>query len=193
MGTGKRMSMIPLGTAEAYLMHHQPGRWRDQEQRDEEGAGGRALHVEAAYQLLRDGWTEIEICIDLRRQYQVTAAGARRAYSKALELLVEEQRRQSQNAPALISAMRWKAIRTAVSSGQVAAAASLLRDAGAVAGEVAAAGLPDALTELKVEVMAPGPYGPSPSQASPSSSSPFQEEADDVEAPNGQRFLPEAI
>jgi hypothetical protein len=187
MGTGKRMSMIPLGTAEAYLMHHQPGRWRDQEQRDE-GGPARAMHMETAYQLLRDGWTEIEICIELRRQYQLTAAGARRAYSSALKLLVEEQRRQAQDAPALISAMRWKAIRAAVNSGQVAAAASLLRDAGAVAGEVAAAGLPDALTELKVEVMAPGPYGP---QAA--SGPPFQEDSDEPAAPNGGRFLPEAV
>jgi hypothetical protein len=108
--------------------------------------------VQHAYELLRNGYTEVEVRLALQEKYGKTAKPTQ-AFRRGLDLVVQEQRAQREQMPELVSAVRWTCIQRAIASGQLGAAAAMLRDAGAACGE----GVLDAAgATLLVEVLPPG-------------------------------------
>ena len=108
--------------------------------------------VNTAYGMLRNGYTEVEVRMAIQEQFG-KGAKPTQAFKRGLDLVIQEQRAAREYQPELVAAVRWNAIQRAIASGQLGAAASMLRDAGAACGE---AGLDAAGATLLVEVLAPG-------------------------------------
>jgi len=115
--------------------------------------------VELAYRLLRDGMTEVQVRLAIQAEYG-KGAKPTQAFKRGLDLVIQEQRAAREHMPELVSAVRWNAIQRAIQGGQLGAAASMLRDAGAACGEAA---LDAAGATLLVEVLSPG-TGAEPAQ-----------------------------
>jgi hypothetical protein len=122
--------------------------------------------VDSAYHMLRNGHTEVQVRLAIQEQY---GKGARPnlAFKNALDLVIQEQRAAREHLPELVMAVRWNAIQRAIASGQLGAAAAMLRDVGAACGEAA---LDAASATLLVEVL---PRGGSEAPVEPSE--PIQE------------------
>lgn len=154
MTTGLRKSAIPLSPAAGFLECHGYGQGAAQPEVIEQGAHDFEQQCEAAYNLLREGYSELEVVSELRQTYG-RECPALRCYKAALEALVEEQRAARAFAPELTQAARQRAIRVGLATGQVAAVAALLRDTESSLGVAS-----EELATLKVEVMEPGKYAP---------------------------------
>jgi hypothetical protein len=108
--------------------------------------------VNTAYDMLRNGHTEVQVRLAIQEQYG-KGAKPTQAFRRGLDLLVQEQRAAREHLPELVMAVRWNAIQRAIQSGQLGAAAAMLRDVGAACGESA---LDAAGATLLVEVLPPG-------------------------------------
>jgi hypothetical protein len=108
--------------------------------------------VQAAYGMLRNGFTEVEVRLAIQEQFGKKAQ-ATRAFKRGLDLVIQEQRAARGHLPELVMAIRFSAIQKAIQGGQLGAAAAMLRDVGAACGEAA---LDAASATLTVEVLPPG-------------------------------------
>jgi hypothetical protein len=108
--------------------------------------------VQHAYELLRNGYTEVEVRLAIQDKFG-KGAKPTQAFRRGLDLVVQEQRAARDTLPELVMAVRWNAIQRAIASGQLGAAAAMLRDVGAACGESA---LDAAGATLLVEVLPPG-------------------------------------
>lgn len=108
--------------------------------------------VDTAYHMLRNGHTEVQVRLAIQEQY---GKGARPnlAFKNALDLVIQEQRAAREHLPELVMAIRFSALQKAIATGQLGAAAAMLRDVGAACGEAA---LDAASATLTVAVMPPG-------------------------------------
>ena len=84
--------------------------------------------VDVALALLRKGYSEIEVRLELQQQYG-TSARPNQAFSKALALLVEEERRMQPVLHERVQAIRFHAIQQAMRDRAWGAVAKLLSDA----------------------------------------------------------------
>jgi hypothetical protein len=84
--------------------------------------------VDVALSLLRQGYSEIEVRLELQQQYG-TSARPNQAFKKALVLLVEEEHRLRPVLPERVQAIRFRAIEGAMRDRQWGAVAKLLVDA----------------------------------------------------------------
>lgn len=126
--------------------------WTDSEQESVDSPVQLPPQVDCAYQLLLGGSTEIEIRLAIQEQYGKSARPTR-AFKAALGLIVAEQRENAIHLPELVSAWRQKAIQGALRSGAWGAAATLIGQAGAVAGENSPErGLGDAGAALTISI-----------------------------------------
>lgn len=153
MTSGIRKSAIPLSSAAGFLECYGYGAGPRQAEVLEDAADFEQ-QCETAYELLREGYSELEVVSALRQQYS-RACPALRVYRAALEALVEEQRAARAYAPELLQAARQRAVRVGLATGQVAAVAALLRDTENSLGVAS-----EELATLKVEVLEPGPRAP---------------------------------
>jgi hypothetical protein len=112
--------------------------------------------VDVARDLLVSGATEVEIRLELQRQFG-TRAKPKAAYDRALTLVIQEQRDRMAVLPELVMAARWRAIQGAMRQGNFGAAASLLRDAGTVAGEGAPERIAEEMAGLTITIEAHQP------------------------------------
>jgi hypothetical protein len=108
--------------------------------------------VNTAYHMLRNGHSEVEVRLAIQAEYG-KAAKPTQAFRRGLDLVIAEQRAAREHLPELVMAVRWNAIQKAIQSGQLGAAAAMLRDAGAACGE---SGLDAAGATLLVEVLPQG-------------------------------------
>lgn len=108
--------------------------------------------VQAAYGMLRNGYTEVEVRLAIQEQFGKKAQ-ATRAFKRGLDLVIQEQRAAREHLPELVMAIRFGAIQKSIQAGQYGAAAAMLRDVGAACGEAA---LDAASATLTVEVLQPG-------------------------------------
>lgn len=155
MTTGARHSSIPLSSAAGFLeCYGYGGQGAEPTVEVLDTADDFEQQCEYAYDLIRQGLSELEVVSELRKRY-TRSCPAIRCYRAALEALVEEQRAAREYAPELLAATRQRAIRVGLATGQVAAVAALLRDT-----ENGLQGVSEELATLKVEVLQPGPYAP---------------------------------
>jgi hypothetical protein len=84
--------------------------------------------VDSALDFLRAGLSEIEIRLELQKMYG-TSARPNQAFTKALALLVEEEKRGLDVLPERVQAIRFRAIQGAMRDRSWGAVATLLRDA----------------------------------------------------------------
>lgn len=108
--------------------------------------------VQHAYELLRNGYTEVEVRLAIQDKFG-KGAKPTQAFRRGLDLVVQEQRAAREHLPELVMAIRFSAIQRAIQGGQLGAAAAMLRDVGAACGESA---LDAAGATLLVEVLPPG-------------------------------------
>ena len=109
--------------------------------------------VDFARSLILDGATEIEVRQKLAETFKEKAQ-PKKAFNRAFELVVQEQRDREPVLAELVMATRWRAIQGAIQAGSWGAAGAMLRDAGAVAGETSPARLDAGAAELTVTVEA---------------------------------------
>jgi hypothetical protein len=108
--------------------------------------------VQHAYELLRNGYTEVEVRLAIQDKFG-KGAKPTQAFRRGLDLVVQEQRAAREHLPELVMAIRFSAIQKAIQGGQLGAAAAMLRDVGAACGESA---LDAAGATLLVEVLPAG-------------------------------------
>jgi len=84
--------------------------------------------IDTAVDLLRRGYSEIQVRLELQQQYG-TSARPNQAFSKALALLVEEERRMQPVLHERVQAIRFHAIQQAMRDRAWGAVAKLLSDA----------------------------------------------------------------
>lgn len=109
--------------------------------------------VETARDLICSGAGEVEVRQKIAEIYGKKAQ-PRKAYERAFNLVIEEQRQRADYLPELVMAVRWKAIQGAMAGGSWAAVGAMLRDAGAVAGEREQDRLGDNQSNLTITVEA---------------------------------------
>jgi hypothetical protein len=153
---------LPRSDSAAFLLLQENG-WHDS---DVEPPARLPDQVQAAYGMLRNGYTEVEVRLAIQEQFGKKAQ-ATRAFKRGLDLVIQEQRAAREHLPELVMAVRWNAIQKAIQGGQLGAAAAMLRDVGAACGEAA---LDAASATLLVEVL---PRGGSEAPVEPSE--PIQE------------------
>lgn len=173
---------LPRSDSAAFLLLQQNG-WHDS---DPEPAAALPPQVDTAYNMLRTGKTEIEIRLSIQEIYGKSAR-PNLAFKNALDLVIQEQRAQREHMPELIMSIRWRAIQQALASGQLGAAAGMLRDAGAACGE---AGLDAAAATLTVQVLPPRP--PEMPSAEPPPEPPESAATGIQEPPAAGRAIPPA-
>jgi hypothetical protein len=137
---------IPLSPALQWLQ--QTGEWDP----EPEPPARLPEQVTTAYNLLRNGHTEVQVRLAIQEQYG-KGAKPTQAFKRGLDLVIQEQRAAREHLPELVMAVRWNAIQQAIQGGQLGAAAAMLRDVGAACGESA---LDAAGATLLVEVLPPG-------------------------------------
>jgi hypothetical protein len=142
-------SNIPRSDSAAFALLWDNG-WHDSEV---EPPARLPDQVTTAYDMLRNGHTEVQVRLAIQEQYG-KGAKPTQAFRRGLELVIQEQRAAREHLPELVMAVRWNAIQRAIASGQLGAAAAMLRDVGAACGESA---LDAAGATLLVEVLPPGP------------------------------------
>ena len=108
--------------------------------------------VNTAYDMLRNGHIEVQVRLALQEQYG-KGAKPTQAFKRGLDLVIQEQRAAREHLPELVMSIRFQAISKAIASGQLGAAAAMLRDVGAACGESA---LDATGATLLVEVLPPG-------------------------------------
>jgi hypothetical protein len=142
----------PKSAAEAWLRAH--GRYlAEWDELPAEKPARLPDQVDVARDLLVSGAAEIEVRLEIQRQFG-TRAKPKAAYERALALIVQEQRDRQAILPELVMSMRLKAIQGALRCGNFGAAASLLRDMGVVAGEGAPERIADELRGLTISIEA---------------------------------------
>ena len=109
--------------------------------------------VNTAYDMLRNGHTEVQVRLAIQAEYG-KGAKPTQAFKRGLDLVIQEQRAAREHLPELVMSIRFQAISKAIASGQLGAAEAMLRDAGAACGESA---LDAAGATLTVSVLPPGP------------------------------------
>jgi hypothetical protein len=119
--------------------------------------------VQHAYELLRNGHTEVEVRLAIQDKFG-KGAKPTQAFKRGLDLVVQEQRAAREHLPELVQAIRLSVLSRAIQSGQLGAAAAVLRDLAPVD-----AALDASSATLLVEVLQPGSGAlqplPEPSEA----------------------------
>ena len=141
-------SNIPRSDSAAFALLWDNG-WHDSEV---EPPARLPDQVNTAYDMLRNGHTEVQVRLAIQAEYG-KGAKPTQAFKRGLDLLVQEQRAAREHLPELVMSIRFNAIQRAIASGQLGAAAAMLRDVGAACGESA---LDAAGATLLVEVLPPG-------------------------------------
>ena len=122
---------LPMSDAEHWLMFNGDkgarNRRKNAKREKEEQEGSETMQVARVYDLLRNGYTEIEIAVILQREFGERAR-PNEVYAAGLELVVSEQRRMKETLPEVVTAMRMNVLKTAINTAQVSTAAALLRD-----------------------------------------------------------------
>lgn len=139
---------IPLSPALQWLQ--QTGEWDP----EPEAPARLPDQVNSAYEMLRNASTEVEIRLAIQEKYG-KAAKPTQAFRRALELTIQEQRAQREHLPELVQAIRLTVLNRAIASGQLGAAAAVLRDMSPVDASLDASG-----ATLVVEVLRPGSGAP---------------------------------
>jgi hypothetical protein len=106
--------------------------------------------IEVAYGMLRQGYTEVEIRLRIQEQFG-KAAKPTQAFRRGLDLVVQEQREARESLPELVQSIRLTVLNRAIQSGQLGAAAAVLRDMAPMDASLDASG-----ATLTVSVLPPG-------------------------------------
>ena len=122
---------LPVSDADHYLMFHGKSKShkkrRATKQEREEQQNKETQQVHMAYEMIRNGFTEIEILMRLQQLFG-EAARPDACYGKGLELVINEQKRIQKSLPDITASMRMKVLQHSIATGQVSTAAALLRD-----------------------------------------------------------------
>ena len=114
---------IPRDSASHWLACQ--GLWRPE---DDEPVVQLPPQIDVALELLRTGHSEIQVRLELQKQYG-NSARPNQAFTKALALLVEEEHRMQPLLAERVQAIRFRAIQGAVRDRQWGAVAKMLADA----------------------------------------------------------------
>jgi len=114
-----------------------------------------SIQVATAYECLKRGLSEIETRMAIQREYGHSSQ-PKLAFTKALKMLVAEQHDLRKVLPEVVMALRMRAIQGALARHEYGAAARLLADAGAVAGELDKTNIDTESAVLEVRVLGAG-------------------------------------
>lgn len=112
--------------------------------------------INATYAEILNGGTRRQVCDRIVQRFQVSFRTAQTDYSKAMVLLKEEQAATRTDLLNQIQALRLAGARKALAKGQLQTFSMLLKDMGAVIGEVEPLNTQENAPTLNISIEQPG-------------------------------------